>query len=654
MSKDYGALQALDEKVRPIIGDSNLSKIPDKSLFQSHAPYRVDVRKTALEGYFFKLITSELLSKTAGKAFCEFLSTDTLDPLDVSPKNSRKEGYLTKRGKKAKTWEVRYFAIEGDFLNYYQRYGEELQGSIYLRGAKIGRQTRNEQDGTPNTENAIEKEFRHAFLLVEPKKKEHVRHVLCAETDEDRELWIEALLEVISQPAPQQSGHSDSTSQENTKSVGQSVAKPKTLPGPLNIPIPRDLPFKNKGIRHSVIPSGFSQNSFNSLPGTGLFSPAGKTGSKPRSESSSGDLRPTLSLEDEFDSKEKKHRKKGFFSAFRTKGNTGTPSVIHDKGIILDKSSDKSGSDRHNNGDKFYATPYSAVEQKNISSAQLNINPNPHRSDTAALHALGLSLEEAITQRMENNSPLPFEKSLRKSASSDAITPSKLLFGAPLHDAISISNKSVHGCVVPSIVYRCIELLKIRGAIFEEGIFRLSGSTATIRTLKERFNNEFDIDLVKGPITYDIHAVAGLLKLYLREIPTLILCAPTKFRETVDISDPEKRVSTLSTLVSELPKENRDLLCVICSLLTEIIAHADVNKMNLRNVGIVFAPTLNISASVLINFLTDFDNIFGNLFSEAKLNELSSPTATSTPSDVSTSTKIQPESSEETNESTYF
>lgn len=40
--------------------------------------------------------------------------------------------------------------------------------------------------------------------------------------------------------------------------------------------------------------------------------------------------------------------------------------------------------------------------------------------------------------------------------------------------------------------------------------------------------------------------------------------------------------------------------------------NSDVNKMTVRNVGIVFAPTLNIPAPVFSMFLTDFDSIFGD------------------------------------------
>lgn len=41
-----------------------------------------------------------------------------------------------------------------------------------------------------------------------------------------------------------------------------------------------------------------------------------------------------------------------------------------------------------------------------------------------------------------------------------------------------------------------------------------------------------------------------------------------------------------------------------------IVNNSDVNKMTIRNVGIVFAPTLNIPAPVFSMFLTDFEDIF--------------------------------------------
>jgi RalA-binding protein 1 len=54
--------------------------------------------------------------------------------------------------------------------------------------------------------------------------------------------------------------------------------------------------------------------------------------------------------------------------------------------------------------------------------------------------------------------------------------------------------------------------------------------------------------------------------------------------------------------------------------LIEIVDNAALNKMTVRNVGIVFAPTLNIPAPLISFFLTDFADIFG-----AALDEASSP-----------------------------
>lgn len=73
-----------------------------------------------------------------------------------------------------------------------QRGGTHL-GSITVAGAQIGRQQRN--TSTASTDE--EKEYRHAFLIVEAKKGpggNHPRHVLCAESDEERDSWVEILV----------------------------------------------------------------------------------------------------------------------------------------------------------------------------------------------------------------------------------------------------------------------------------------------------------------------------------------------------------------------------------------------------------------------------------------------------------------------------
>jgi RalA-binding protein 1 len=57
----------------------------------------------------------------------------------------------------------------------------------------------------------------------------------------------------------------------------------------------------------------------------------------------------------------------------------------------------------------------------------------------------------------------------------------------------------------------------------EEGIYRLSGSSAVVQALKERFNVDGDVDLLALDDFHDIHAITGLHKLWLRELTTPIL-----------------------------------------------------------------------------------------------------------------------------------
>lgn len=58
-----------------------------------------------------------------------------------------------------------------------------------------------------------------------------------------------------------------------------------------------------------------------------------------------------------------------------------------------------------------------------------------------------------------------------------------------------------------------------------EGIYRVSGSTTAVANLKRLFDFEPDLIDFRTPAGFfgDIHAVAGILKQYLRELPEPLL-----------------------------------------------------------------------------------------------------------------------------------
>lgn len=78
-----------------------------------------------------------------------------------------------------------------------------------------------------------------------------------------------------------------------------------------------------------------------------------------------------------------------------------------------------------------------------------------------------------------------------------------------------------------------------------------------------------------------------------------------------ELEEKQKKLVAFNSLVHRLPRPNLALLRALARFLIAIVNNSDVNKMNIRNVGIVFAPTLNIPAPIFLTFLTDYNTIFG-------------------------------------------
>lgn len=66
----------------------------------------------------------------------------------------------------------------------------------------------------------------------------------------------------------------------------------------------------------------------------------------------------------------------------------------------------------------------------------------------------------------------------------------------------------------------------------------------------------------------------------------------------------------MSRLISALPIANYSLLRALTAHLILIVQNANINKMTMRNVGIVFSPTLGIPAGVFSLMLGEFKRVF--------------------------------------------
>ncbi|KAK4105920.1 hypothetical protein N658DRAFT_416189 [Parathielavia hyrcaniae] len=570
IEKDSASLAKLDQRLKQC--PTFTAKTPDRSLFSGHAPAKLDARRIALNQYLDELLNTPLDNVTALE-LCRYLSTNTLPPnadetgsstgdSNLEPQRFGpggrpfRSGYLTKKGKNFGGWKARYFVLDGPLLKYYETPGGAHLGTIKLQRAQIGKQAQHPSDGTLAQGGAAEEgdnQYRHAFLILEPKKKDPnsvTKHVLCAESDRERDQWVEALLRWIDyrDPDEEEAAKKDNVQDRHgerghakRKAHGQAKQQQQQAPSADESLIgvsyeatkqgdaPQGLPGKGKQAGHQDHESTHSQSTISSYTISAPRDPQVISHSESWGSKLGMGLTPPTQ-------EEKKARKRSFFG-FGPKTRTSSDGQ-----------------------DSLFGSESGSSLQTNQYQGPIN-------------QAFGATLAEAV----------------RYNAPTDVKVP------------------------LPAVVYRCIQYLEAKNAILEEGIFRLSGSNLVIKQLRERFNVEGDINLLTDGQYHDIHAIASLLKMYLRELPTTILTNDlrTQFISVMEMPDHKEKMAALAELVERLPQANAALLKYLIAFLIRIIDHSDVNKMTVRNVGIVFSPTLNIPAPVFATFLQNYEAIFG-------------------------------------------
>jgi RalA-binding protein 1 len=495
--KTIHALPALDQQIRALCEFAG--KLPDRSLFNGHAPAKIDARRAALNTYFDTLLDTPM-NEMAALVVCEFLSTDVIgadkghlpavaipsdSPVGEPTKKARptREGYLTKRGKNFGGWKARYFVLDGPDFKYYESHGGAHLGTIKLVSAQIGKQSQQQANQSPSRNDDMDNQYRHAFLILEPKRKDSsslVRHVLCAESDEERDAWVEALLAYVDYH--EEGKISPTDAKEPGSGRSHHFHHEKTRDGKLKRrespqPEKREQTESLQGHSYEKAAQGEAPTRFaragHGSPRTGSF------GESMGNRSGSAGGAPYLQIS----------------------GPTNG-AVIQDASMWGNKSS---------------LQPSSVKDKK--------------RSIFAGFRG------RSASDSAPNQQSTPPDYDMRP--------PNGQVFGIPLQEAVEYTQPYDVENYLPAVVYRCLEYLQAKGAEREEGIFRLSGSNIVIKALRERFNNEGDVRLLDGQY-YDVHAVASLLKLYLRELPTSILTRDLHldFLKVLGMCRPQIRCST--------------------------------------------------------------------------------------------------------------
>ncbi|GAB1609267.1 rho GTPase-activating protein 24-like [Argonauta hians] len=171
------------------------------------------------------------------------------------------------------------------------------------------------------------------------------------------------------------------------------------------------------------------------------------------------------------------------------------------------------------------------------------------------------------------------------------------IFGQCLKETMLYEHNSGCGRKVPYITEACVNFLEKHG-LETEGVYRLAGRIVLIKELQESFDTGVAINLEDSEA--DVHTVASLLKLYLRELPDSIIPSEyfQKFMgiayEAVDKhkNQDEEFIPRLTDAVNILEVDNYNILKYLCRHLYKVSQHSDVNKMTLANLSMVFGPNI--------------------------------------------------------------
>ncbi|KAJ6328846.1 hypothetical protein OIU77_010516 [Salix suchowensis] len=144
------------------------------------------------------------------------------------------------------------------------------------------------------------------------------------------------------------------------------------------------------------------------------------------------------------------------------------------------------------------------------------------------------------------------------------------------------------GNSVPTILLMMQKRLYVEGGLKAEGIFRINAENSQEDYVRNQLN--------KGevPRGIEVHCLAGLIKAWFRELPSGVLDSITP--EQVMHCNTE---DDCTQLVKQLPLTEAALLAWAINLMADVVEHEQYNKMNARNIAMVFAPNMTQMADPL-------------------------------------------------------
>ncbi|KAL2323603.1 hypothetical protein Fmac_027982 [Flemingia macrophylla] len=137
------------------------------------------------------------------------------------------------------------------------------------------------------------------------------------------------------------------------------------------------------------------------------------------------------------------------------------------------------------------------------------------------------------------------------------------------------------GNSVPTILLLMQDRLYSQGGLKAEGVFRINPENSQEEHVRDQLNRGI------VPDDIDVHCLAGLIKAWFRELPSGVLDGLSP-EQVLQCNTEQESVA----LVKQLKPTESALLSWAVDLMADVVEEEEFNKMNARNIAMVFAPNM--------------------------------------------------------------
>ncbi|KAJ3452509.1 rho gtpase-activating protein 68f [Anaeramoeba flamelloides] len=155
----------------------------------------------------------------------------------------------------------------------------------------------------------------------------------------------------------------------------------------------------------------------------------------------------------------------------------------------------------------------------------------------------------------------------------------KIVFGDPILLLMPFEDSPL-----PSFLSTAIQYIQTK-ALKEEGLFRKSGSKSEMDVYIKATGQGLELDFSRET---NPHNVTGLIKAWLRQLPEPLL---THRVLTILKREGDIKLDVIKELFLAIPKQNIKIITAFFSLFEKVIEFKEYNKMGIKNLSLVFAPS---------------------------------------------------------------